>query len=123
MCKVLLNLGANPDITSGGRTPLMIASLVNNTQIVELLLENKANPLIYTKERLSALDFAILAGNYSIALIYFKSKNMKPTYRAKEYFRTAANNQIDYYVNYEKMLDCLDKRMEELDVPDFYERN
>lgn len=100
MCRLLLKLGANPDIMSGNRTPLMVASLVNNIQIVELLLESKANPLIYTKDRLNALDFAIMAGNYSIALLFTKSKNMKPTYKPKEYLANANVSEIGYYVNY-----------------------
>jgi ankyrin repeat protein len=72
MCRVLLGMGADPNKPANDQTPLIIASQRNNKQIVELLIEYKADARVVNSQRLSAMDFAILYGNYTIALYFVR---------------------------------------------------
>jgi ankyrin repeat protein len=58
------------------RTPLHLAALNNNYEIMELLLKNKANPFLKSKDGKRAVDLAtdpkvkILLGQYEDVMFY-----------------------------------------------------
>lgn len=56
--RVLLELGADPNLGYGSSTPLMVASRRGSLEIVELLLKQGANPVLRDDEGLTALDYA-----------------------------------------------------------------
>jgi hypothetical protein len=60
IAKLLLNLGASPDVgDNDGYTPLMKAILNGNPEAVDLLVARKANPNLKTRTGESALKFAL----------------------------------------------------------------
>lgn len=89
MCRVLLGMGADPDRVANDLTPLMIAAQRNNIQIVELLVEYKAGTRETNSRRLTALDYAILNGNYAIALFFVKDHHMLLSKKAEDYRQLA----------------------------------
>ncbi|CAM5999671.1 unnamed protein product [Sphagnum balticum] len=104
MCRMLLSMGADPDHVCNDQSPLMIASHRNNIQIVELLVEYKADTRASNSIRLTALDFAILHGNYSIALFFVKEHRMIVVKTADDYFTLGKKCAVGYYVNYKKLI-------------------
>lgn len=97
----------------------MIASIRGNLQIVELLIEYKADPSLETAEKLNPLDFAILYGNYSVAKYFIQNQKMEVRNTAKDYEQIAQRKKI-YYVNYKVMLECLAKNFDEISVPNLF---
>ncbi|PIR39068.1 MAG: hypothetical protein COV35_04200 [Alphaproteobacteria bacterium CG11_big_fil_rev_8_21_14_0_20_39_49] len=82
----LLSDGFNIDEKdSSGSTALIQASSRNDTNMVNFLLERKANPLVIDNEGLSAKDWASENGNKYIkdalmkAELNIRSKELKPT--------------------------------------------
>jgi hypothetical protein len=99
----------------------MIASHRNNVQIVELLVEYKANTRATNSHRLTALDFAILHGNYTIALFFVKEHRMMVVRSLPELLTLAKSHNVTYYVNYEQLLECLSKQLDDFSIPNFFE--
>jgi ankyrin repeat protein len=57
---VLLESGASPDVpTRDEKTPLMLALCVNDSDLVNMLLEHKANPNMEAPNGLTALQYAV----------------------------------------------------------------
>lgn len=121
MCKVLLGMGADPNRQANDQSPLMIASHRNNFQIVELLVEYKADTRAINSQRLTALDYAILHGNYSIALFFVRSHRMMVVKDSKDYSALAKRQAVNYYVNYSSLLDCLSKQVDDFQIPNFFD--
>lgn len=123
MCRVLLGMGADPNLPSSNHTPLMLAAQRNNIQIVELLVEYRASTRACNNEKLNALDIAILYGNYTIALYLVKEHKMMVMKDAQQYRKIAHDRNIDYFVDYIRMLDCLSKQLDDLSVPDLFDQS
>lgn len=86
----------------------MIACLRNHAHIVDILLEYKADVNIKNKDDLTAFDYAILYGNYSLARKLATRFSLQPQYTVEQYQSIATKKKI-YYVNYDKMMNALDK--------------
>jgi ankyrin repeat protein len=114
-------MGSKPDTLSNGQTPLMIACLRNHSHIIDLLIEYQADVTLMNEEEMAALDFAILYGNYAVALMFLTRFEMRIGYSVEEY-KTIAIKKKSYYVNYAIMLDCLNKKFDEQSIPNLYER-
>lgn len=99
-------MGADVNLMSNGMTPLMIAAQRGYANIIRLLREYNADLGIKTEDCLDVLDYAILYGNYGLALILIKEEGLTVTKDAKEY-RNVASRKKSYYVNYDRMLKSL----------------
>lgn len=114
-------MGAEPNTLSNGLTPLIIGCLRNHIPIVELLLEYKADVNVKTSEDLTALDYAILYGNYSLVRRLAQKFSLRPQHTAEEY-RAIATKKRSYYVDYVKLLDALEKDKECESIPELFDR-
>ncbi len=71
---LLLDLGADIDKTNDTQvTPLMWAIRRNHFGVASVLLARRANGLLRCKKGMTAMDYAVMYGNYEIAL-YLKEK-------------------------------------------------
>lgn len=83
MVRLLLEHHAYIDAASpNGTTPLMMAAFYGSTGLVELLLEEGADPLLRNQQGMSAIDFARRAGRtQDVDLIARAVRQRRPTGR------------------------------------------
>lgn len=105
-------MGADANMFSNGMTPLMIAAQRGYGNIIRLLREYNANIGIRNEDGLDVLDYAILYGNYGVALILIKEYGLKVDKTVKQY-RDIASMKKSYYVNFDTLLGFLQDGEEE----------
>jgi ankyrin repeat protein len=70
ICRLLLKLGASPDIANQlGKTPLMAAAEEGNYDICKLLLSRKVNPSKKDGEDCTALHYAAYTGHTKVCIL------------------------------------------------------
>lgn len=72
VCNQLIIAGADVEYTYKGQTPLYIASALGHIQIVELLIQQKANIVKIDKNKRTALTAASLGGHLAVIKLLFK---------------------------------------------------
>lgn len=73
---ILLSYGADPNlVTSDGTTPLMISCLWGRIEVVRLMLNRGANPLLKDIEGMNSFDYALESDNVSILNLLKEFKN------------------------------------------------
>ena len=72
--------------TTAGETPLMAAAKRDKIEVVQFLLDNDANTDVISTTGLTALDYAILQGNYECALEIVKKVRVTKMKNPYEYF-------------------------------------
>ncbi|CAD8082972.1 unnamed protein product [Paramecium sonneborni] len=120
LIQLFLDLQANPN--NGGSssiTPLMWACKRDNQQTVSLLIQSGADINIRSNQGFSALDYAIIHGNYRPALFLFEF--IQDVLDFSSYYQFAQEN--DYrYVNYEIMITHLRLRTQYELIPNIFEK-
>ena len=96
--RLLLNRGAKVNVASNyGLTPLMRAvhsnTVEDNTDIVDLLLGNGANPNSFTKTGLSALDFVL--GRKQLSYVDMLIKHGAKLNQRNKFGKTVLTRMID----------------------------
>ncbi|CAD8170926.1 unnamed protein product [Paramecium octaurelia] len=120
LVQLLLDIGAN--VNDGGSssiTPLMWACKRDNQKLVSLLIQSGADITIRSNQGFSALDYAILHGNYRPAFFLFEF--IQEILEFTSYYQFAKDN--DYrFVNYEIMITHLRLRTPYEHIPNIYEK-
>ncbi|CAD8083153.1 unnamed protein product [Paramecium primaurelia] len=117
---ILIKNGA--DVDNGGSssiTPLMWACRRDNAYLVSNLVEYGAKITIKSNEGYTALDYAIVHGNYRPALFLFEF--FQETLEYFDYYQFAKDR--DYrYVNYEIMLSNLKQKVPYQQLPNIFKK-
>lgn len=104
--------------TKGGETALMAAAKRDKYEILCYLLSKDANPDVISPTGLTALDYAILQGNYECAKeLNHKAKLTQPK-NPFEYFSIAHKYKYRF-VDYEIVVDGIMKGIPEDNIRDF----
>jgi hypothetical protein len=104
--------------TSNGETPLIGAVKRNKGNVVRYLLSLNANADEISGCALKAIDYAILAGFYEVALLVYEKMKTQDLKDSLDYEQLG--KQFHYrYVNYKVFLEFLRRKVEEENVPDF----
>ena len=108
----------NQEDKSDGSSPLIISAKFNYINIIELLLSNNANVNIKNVHDLTALDMAIIRGNYETALYLYTKTNLKIEKSLEQYIEL--NKQLVCPLfNIELFYNCLMNKMSIDKVPSF----
>lgn len=117
---VMLFIEFRADIDVGdakGITALMWAAKRDHPEICTVLLKCTENPAKRSLEGLSALDYAILLGNYASAyMIYEYDPQVLPI----ESYTSIAKREMFRYVNYQSLLSSLVERITISKAPNFF---
>jgi hypothetical protein len=110
---------ANPDHkTSAGETPLMAAAKRDKPEMVSYLLAAGSNPDVISPTGLTALDYAVLQGNYECAMEV--SKKVKVTHLKNPYEYFSISYKYKYrWLDYEIIVDGLEKGVPRESLADF----
>lgn len=84
----------------------MIAAIRGNTDLIKLLLDFKADAKSITKDGLTAIDLAVLFGQYKAA-IYLKQNSDTSNRTVWEAYENRRKHLKLPYVNYRVMIHCL----------------
>lgn len=96
--------------TTAGETPLMAAAKRDKLALVQYLLEKESNPDIISPTGLTALDYAILQGNYECAMQINRKVKVTKVKNPFDYFNIAYTYKYRF-VDYEIIVDGLQKRI------------
>lgn len=99
-------------------SPLIISAKFNYINIIEILLSNNANVNIKNVNDLTALDMAIIRGNYESALYLLTKTNLKIE-KSLEQYRDLNKQLVCPLFNIELFYNCLMNKISIDKVPSF----
>ena len=118
--RLLIEKGNDVNIVdkSDGSSPLIISSKFNYINIIEILLSNNANVNIKNVNDLTALDMAIIRGNYETALYLLTKTNLKIE-KSLEQYKDLNKQLVCPLFNIELFYNCLMNKISIDKVPSF----
>ena len=113
---------ADPNFrTTSEETPLMAAAKKDKLELVEYLLDNDANADLISSTGLTALDYAILQGNYECAMAIVRRIKVTKMKNPYEYFDLCHRYKYRW-VDYEIVVESLEKGLPKENVREFLKK-
>lgn len=107
--------------TTAGETPLIAAAKRDNIELVQYLLDKGSNIDVIGKTGLTALDYAVLQGNYNCALELVKKVKVTKLKTPFEYFHIAAKYKYRW-IDYDIVVEALQMAVPFENVRDFFRK-